>query len=61
LGGLVRDCASDGLRPWRWLGRAVNAPGWNPNGEHHRSIELKRAYVKAFPSQAGQPGLPKTE
>lgn len=58
LGGFLRDCARDGLRPWRWAGRAVNAPGWSPDGAHNRSIELKRAYVQTHPGQAGQPGLP---
>ena len=59
LGGMLRDCARDGLRPWRWLGRAVNPPGWSPDGVHNRSADLKRAYVAAHPDQAGQPGLPK--
>jgi sterol desaturase/sphingolipid hydroxylase (fatty acid hydroxylase superfamily) len=59
LGALVRDCARDGLKPWRWIGRAIHAPGWNPEGTHTRSIELKKAYVSAHPEEAGQPGLPK--
>lgn len=58
LGGFLTDCARDGLRPWRWAGRAINAPGWNPEGAHNRSVELKQAYVAAHPDQAGQPGLP---
>ena len=59
MGALLRDCARDGLRPWRWVGRAVNAPGWSPDGAHNRSVELKRAYLQSNPDQAGQPGLPK--
>ncbi|MBR9808854.1 MAG: sterol desaturase family protein [Alphaproteobacteria bacterium] len=59
LYGLIRDCASDGLRPDRWLRRCANAPGWSPDGQHKRSIELKHAYIKEHPEQAGQPGLPK--
>ncbi len=59
LGGFLSDCARDGLRPWRWMGRAVNPPGWSPDGAHNRSIELKRAYVEAHPGEAGQQGLPK--
>lgn len=58
LGGLLRDCARDGLRPDRWIRRAVNAPGWSPDGAHNRSVELKSAYVKAHPEHAGTPGLP---
>ena len=57
--GLVKDCASDGFRPDRWFRRAANAPGWSPDGNHNRSVELKHAYVEAHPDQAGQPGLPK--
>ena len=56
--GLVRDCASDGLHPHRWLLRAVNAPGWSPTGDHNRSEELKRAFVIAHPEYGGEPGLP---
>jgi len=55
---LVRDCASDGLRPWRWAGRFINNPGWSPDGNHSRSRELKEAYLAAHPEQAGTPGLP---
>ena len=57
FGSCLKDCASDGLRPWRWAGRATNAPGWNPDGAHSRSIELKRAFVAAHPEHAGEPGL----
>ncbi|MEQ8298996.1 MAG: sterol desaturase family protein [Hyphomonas sp.] len=59
LGGLLRDCASDGLRPDRWVRRAINAPGWSPDGQHNRSVELKSAYVADHPEHAGTPGLPK--
>ena len=58
LAGFVSDCAHDGLRPDRWLRRAINAPGWSPDGQHNRSRELKQAYVAAHPETAGQPGLP---
>ena len=56
---LVRDCVKDGLRPDRWIRRAINGPGWSPDGEHSRSAELKAAYVLAHPGEAGTPGLPK--
>ncbi len=59
LGGLLRDCARDGLRPDRWVRRAINAPGWSPDGPHNRSIELKAAYVSQHPELAGTPGLPR--
>ncbi len=55
---LLRDCARDGLRPWRWGQRAINPPGWSPDKAHNRSLDLKRAYVAAHPEEAGQPGLP---
>ena len=58
LGELLRDCWSDGLRPWRWIGRFINKPGWSPDGNHTRSPELKAAYLVAHPEQAGTPGLP---
>lgn len=58
LGGLLRDCASDGFRPWRWIGRFINKPGWSPDGQHQRSPELKAAYLAQHPDQAGTPGLP---
>ncbi|MEO1101209.1 MAG: sterol desaturase family protein [Pseudomonadota bacterium] len=55
---ILRDCASDGLRPHHWIGRFINAPGWSPDGAHNRSVELKQAFVDAHPEQAGQAGLP---
>jgi sterol desaturase/sphingolipid hydroxylase (fatty acid hydroxylase superfamily) len=58
IGGLLRDCASDGFRPWRWVGRFINKPGWSPDGNHSRSSELKAAYLAAHPEQTGTPGLP---
>jgi hypothetical protein len=56
---LIRDCSSDGLRPDKWFGRFINAPGWNPDGHHNRSVELKRDFVAEHPDQAGKPGLPR--
>lgn len=56
---LLRDCARDGLRPDRWLRRALNGPGWSPDGQHTRSAELKAEYIRANPGEAGTPGLPK--
>lgn len=41
---LIRDCASDGLRPWTWIKRALNAPGWSPDGNHSRTAELQAAW-----------------
>jgi sterol desaturase/sphingolipid hydroxylase (fatty acid hydroxylase superfamily) len=59
LFGLLGDCWQDGLRPWRWIGRLINNPGWSPDGRHSRSRELKEAYLAAHPDQAGTPGLPR--
>lgn len=56
---LLGDCARDGLRPDRWLRRALNGPGWSPYGQHTRSAELKAEYIRANPGEAGTPGLPK--
>ncbi len=39
--GLVKDCASDGLNPYTWLKRAINAPGWSPDGNHNRTEEIR--------------------
>lgn len=61
LSGLIADCAGDGLRPWRWIGRAVNAPGWSPDGRHRRSAELKAEFLAAHPEQRGQPGFKITQ
>ncbi|GGB56049.1 sterol desaturase family protein [Henriciella pelagia] len=58
-GNLARDCWRDGPRPDRWVRRFVNGPGWQPNGEHNRSSELKAAYLAEHPDQAGTPGFPK--
>ncbi len=58
LASLLRDCAGDGFRPWRWIGRFLNQPGWSPDGRRQRSSELKAAYLALRPDQAGTPGLP---
>ena len=58
IGSLLRDCWRDGPRPWRWVGRFINKPGWSPDGNHSRSGELKAAYLAAHPEQVGTPGLP---
>ncbi|WP_018147685.1 sterol desaturase family protein [Henriciella marina] len=49
-GGLVADCRRDGLKPLRWLGRAINPPGWSPDGNHNRSEDIRAAWAAA---QAG--------
>ncbi len=54
---LLADCERDGLRPWRWIGRFISAPGWTPNGPHQRSIELKRDHLAAHPEERGTPGF----
>jgi sterol desaturase/sphingolipid hydroxylase (fatty acid hydroxylase superfamily) len=59
--GLLADCARDGFRPWRWMGRAVNGPGWSPDGQHQRSAELKRAFLAAHPEEAGSAGFSKAK
>jgi sterol desaturase/sphingolipid hydroxylase (fatty acid hydroxylase superfamily) len=38
---LVRDCVSDGFRPLTWVKRAINAPGWSPDGQHNRTEEIR--------------------
>jgi sterol desaturase/sphingolipid hydroxylase (fatty acid hydroxylase superfamily) len=58
LAALLRDCWRDGPRPWRWIGRFANPPGWSPDGKHNRTRELKAAHLAAHPELAGQPGLP---
>jgi sterol desaturase/sphingolipid hydroxylase (fatty acid hydroxylase superfamily) len=58
LFSLLRDCARDGFRPWRWAGRFLNKPGWSPDGNHTHSPALKAAYLAQHPEQAGTPGLP---
>jgi sterol desaturase/sphingolipid hydroxylase (fatty acid hydroxylase superfamily) len=63
LAALVRDCWSDGLRPWRWAGRMVNPPGWKPDGAHDRSEDIRAAWIAAqagFPTESPgpEPGVP---
>ncbi|MEL8056707.1 MAG: sterol desaturase family protein, partial [Pseudomonadota bacterium] len=41
---LIRDCARDGLKPLTWLKRAMNAPGWSPDGNHQRSEDLREKW-----------------
>lgn len=41
FGGLFADFWRDGLKPHHWARRAVNPPGWSPDGDHQRSDELK--------------------
>ncbi len=41
---LARDCWRDGPRPWRWIGRMINPPGWSPDGHHTRSEDLQAAW-----------------
>ena len=38
---LLRDCWRDGLKPLTWLSRAVQPPGWHPDGAHHRSEDIR--------------------
>ncbi len=51
---LIKDCASDGLRPWRWVARLINPPGWSPDGNHMRSKEIKAAWHAANANDAAQ-------
>lgn len=44
FGGLILDCRGDGLRPDRWARRALNPPGWSPDGNHMRSEELRAGW-----------------
>ena len=41
---LFRDFWRDGFRPDLWAMRALNPPGWSPDGDHERSDELKAAW-----------------
>lgn len=43
---LFQDCKNDGFRPWRWFGRLINPPGWSPDGQHNRSIEIRAEWEK---------------
>ncbi|WP_018147686.1 sterol desaturase family protein [Henriciella marina] len=44
---LLRDCAGDGFRPRTWARRAVNAPGWSPDGNHMRSVDVRAHWQRA--------------
>lgn len=44
IAALLKDFASDGLRPDVWIRRAINAPGWSPDGNHNRTAELQAAW-----------------
>ncbi len=57
MAALFRDCARDGLRPWHWIGRAINPPGWSPDGAHQRSEDLKRAWLETHRDERGTPGF----
>ena len=50
---LLRDCASDGLRPWVWFRRAANAPGWSPDGNHNRTEEIRARWLAERESESG--------
>ena len=50
--GLVRDCASDGLKPVTWVKRAINPPGWSPDGQHTRSEDIRRDWLAAQATSA---------
>lgn len=41
---LMRDCASDGLRPDIWFMRLTQPPGWSPDGQHNRSEDIRRSF-----------------
>jgi sterol desaturase/sphingolipid hydroxylase (fatty acid hydroxylase superfamily) len=43
---LIKDCAIDGVRPLTWVKRAINPPGWSPDGNHERTEEIKAAWRK---------------
>ena len=56
----ARCCAiagSDGLRPWRWVGRFINKPGWSPDGKHSRSHRAESGLPRR-PSRAGRHARP---
>ncbi|MEO0465790.1 MAG: sterol desaturase family protein [Pseudomonadota bacterium] len=40
---LLSDCAHDGIRPLTWWQRAINPPGWSPDGLHNRSEDIRSA------------------
>ncbi|MEM6534334.1 MAG: sterol desaturase family protein [Pseudomonadota bacterium] len=52
---LLSDCAADGLRPLTWVRRAINAPGWRPDGQHNRTREIQARWKAQ--NQAGDPAL----
>ena len=43
--GLFADFWRDGLRPTRWVKRALNPPGWCPDGHHQRSEDIRRNWL----------------
>ncbi len=43
--GLFSDFRRDGIRPDRWVRRAINPPGWSPQGDHHRSEEIRADWL----------------
>lgn len=49
--GLFADFRRDGLRPHRWAMRALNPPGWCPDGHHQRSEEIKAEWCAGPPEK----------
>ena len=54
---LLKDCASDGWRVWRWPLRLINPPGWSPDGNHQTSSVFKAEYLKSHPEEVGTAGF----
>lgn len=58
---LLKDCANDGWRIWRWPRRLINPPGWSPDGDHQTSDVFKRAFLEQHPEEAGTEGFAATK
>lgn len=55
FGGLFADFWRDGLRPQRWVMRALNPPGWCPEGHHQRSEDIKAGWRARADTASDQP------
>lgn len=63
FGGLFADFWRDGLRPDRWAKRALNPPGWCPDGHHQRSDEIRAGWLarQAHDADTADPTQPDTD
>lgn len=55
--GLFADFGRDGLRPDRWARRALNPPGWSPDGHHQRSEDIRADWLARQAEPASEPDI----